>query len=111
MNFLKALYDFLMFDILGFKQEKPRLPGCSHDMTEGRLCVSGKNFVVIKTKAFPKCVHVKFVNEEHCHLPVPCNPVTKDTLYWYETGSRGKRSIVIVWDVSGVKEIEWKIIS
>ena len=109
MNFLKALYNFLMFDILGMRHPA-KLPDCHKSTTEGRLCVSGKNFVVIKTGKFPKFVHVKFVNEEHCHLPVPCNPVSKDSLYWYESGHGSKRSIVIVWDVSGMKEIEWKIV-
>jgi hypothetical protein len=90
-------------------------------MQSGTLTVTGKNSTYIPLDGHPRQAIVCFINDEH---HVPCNPHHHDHLRHHLThedeDTRGhhdhehehhhhdrKFTLVIEWEVFGVREIEW----
>lgn len=83
-------------------------------MTEklsGRLCVSGKgSSEFIFQGSYPETVFVHF-DDEACP-PAPCNPCDpgqEDLLDWKIIRHHHHYILIIEWDVSNMRQIDWKV--
>jgi len=88
-------------------------------MQSGELTVTGRNSTRIPLTGWPRQVIVRF---KHEIVPVPCNPHHRDELEYEVIGiDENMRDhhkpghhhhdrqyfLVIRWEVSGIREIEW----
>lgn len=77
-------------------------------MQSGELIVTGKDEISVILRGIPAKVHVHF---EHEHEAVPCNPHHHDELSWeLNTSNPLKISLIISWEVTGVREIKWTVL-
>lgn len=78
-------------------------------MQSGELIVTGNDVATIVLRDAPAEVQVDFKHEETI---VPCDPHTSDTLEFEVRKSHNVASgyvLIIQWNVSGVREIEWHV--
>jgi len=78
-------------------------------MQSGELIVSGKNSLHIPLERVPAEVKCYFKDEFEV---VPCNPHQVDELEYEVHTSNTLRSgfvLIIKWNVSGVREINWQV--
>lgn len=82
-------------------------------MQSGELFVIGKDKAVIHLRDFPSHLVVSFKDE--CEI-IPCNPHHYDSLEWevclphhhhHTHHSTHHFTLVIKWQVTGVREIHW----
>jgi hypothetical protein len=76
-------------------------------MQSGELFVTGKDEAIIALNGFPRKVRVDFKGEP---VVTPCNPHHHDKLEWEVHRSHhhhGGFILIIKWEVTGVREIEW----
>ena len=91
-------------------------------MQSGTLTVTGKNSTIIPLSGRPRETEVHF---KHEHNPVPCNPHHHDHLEWKvifedeDAKSHHKVNhhhhdrlffLMIEWDVSGLREIDYIVL-
>ena len=72
-------------------------------MLSGELIVMGTDLVQIELAHRPVKVDVAF--SDRGNIFVPCNPHYNDQLDWTVSNS----ILTIKWNVSGIREIQWKI--
>ena len=78
-------------------------------MQSGELIVTGKDKATIPLNGIPSEVKVHFKHELEL---TPCNPHHRDCLEYEVHASHHHHSkfvLVIQWEVTGVREIVWKI--
>ena len=93
-------------------------------MQSGKINVTGRNSIRIPLTGFVREVCVRF---EHEHEHVPCNPHHHDRLEWeiecededrrrhhdheHEHHHEDRKFILVIrWEVSGMREIEWFVV-
>jgi hypothetical protein len=80
-------------------------------MQSGQLIVTGKDEATIPLSGIPCEVKVHFKHELEV---TPCNPHHRDCLEYevhvnHHHNHHNKFKLVIKWEVSGVREITWKV--
>jgi hypothetical protein len=78
-------------------------------MQSGELIVTGKDKATILLNGIPSEVRVHFKHELEL---TPCNPHHSDTLEYEVKASNillNEFVLLITWDVTGVREIVWKV--
>jgi hypothetical protein len=74
-----------------------------------KLHVSGKGCLDFEFKTYPEDVRVRFTDEPIMFPCNPCDPGTEDTLYWKVHRSGNGYVLVIHWNVTGFRTIEWEV--
>jgi len=78
-------------------------------MQQGELTVTGHDFATIPLHSFPTKVECHFKGHE---MLVPCNPHHHDWIeaeVHHSNTVRGKFVLKISWQVSGVREVVWRV--
>lgn len=78
-------------------------------MQSGELFVTGKDEAKVALSGFPSKVKVFFVGEPTI---IPCNPHHRDRLDWEVHRSHahhGGFTLIIKWEVTGVRKIEYEV--
>jgi hypothetical protein len=78
-------------------------------MQSGELIVTGRDKIKIPLSGFPQKVSVHFVDEG---LIIPCNPHHRDMVSYdvhHAHDHHGKFTLLISWEVTGVREIKWTV--
>lgn len=76
-------------------------------MQSGEFNVIGKDEVQVSLLGFPSKVKVEFT--DHC-MVIPCNPHHRDSLEWEVVRTHhhhGGFTLIIKWEVTGVRDIKW----
>jgi hypothetical protein len=82
-------------------------------MQSGELVVTATGSLTIPLAGEPREVSVRF---RHPHHHIPCNPHHHDKLEYQITSEHLKLHhdhlffLVIEWEVSGIREIEWSVL-
>ena len=110
MKKIKAIFDYLFVQSLILYTYLFPQKHLHQKSKSGKLIVCGRDFVIITLPHKPKHYDVSF-NKNFCHdnVGIPCNPVIEDQLYYSLYKADCGYELIIEWEVSSCKEIEWTI--
>jgi hypothetical protein len=79
-------------------------------MTEkGELTVSGADSIEIILNKKYKKFNVHFVDNENTNTCIPCNPGTCDELVAKFIKKDRHHYLLIIWEVSSIRDIKWRV--